>query len=88
MTSGWTLGYVNHDLSFFKNFNIAWTGRSLQTEPGALQHLQLRCSGRNVDTSAQFNPNTGAQTDTNFGTVTGTREGSARVIQIGARFTF
>jgi hypothetical protein len=41
-----------------------------------------------VNTSAQFNFATGAQTNTNFGKVTGTRAGSARVIQLGARFTF
>jgi hypothetical protein len=41
-----------------------------------------------VDTSAQYNFTTGAQTDTAFGTVTAARGASARVIQLGARFTF
>jgi hypothetical protein len=80
------LGYVNHDLSLFKNFAM-----------GGTRNLQIRVEFYNVfnsvqwsgvDTSATFNPNTGEQTDTNFGTVTGTRGGSARVIQLGARLTF
>ena len=80
------LGYVNHDLSLFKNFAM-----------GAQRNLQVRIEFYNlfntvqwsgVDTSATFNPNTGEQTDTNFGTVTGTRTGSARIIQLGVRFTF
>ena len=41
-----------------------------------------------VDTGAVFNFATGEQTDTNFGRVTGMRGNSARVIQLGARFTF
>jgi hypothetical protein len=41
-----------------------------------------------VDTGAQFNFATGAQTDNAFGTVTNTRGSSARVIQLGLRFTF
>ena len=80
------LGYVNHDITLFKNF--AMTGR---------RNLQIRIEMYNafnavqygtVDTGAQFNFATGAQTDREFGTVTAARGSSARVIQLGARFTF
>jgi hypothetical protein len=79
-------GYINHDLTLFKNFRM-----------GGSRNLQFRMEFYNllnsdqftgVDTGAQFNFATGAQTDTAFGTVTGTRAASARVIQLGLRFTF
>ena len=79
-------GYVNHDVTLFKNFRL-----------GGTSNLQIRVELYNlldsdqfteVDTSAQFNFATGAQTDANFGRVTGTRAGSSRVIQLGARLTF
>lgn len=80
------LGYVNHDITLFKNF--AMTGRrNLQIRIEMYNAFDTLQYG-NVDTSAQFNFATGAQTDTGFGTVTASRGNSARVIQLGARFTF
>jgi hypothetical protein len=81
-----SLGYVNHDLTLFKNFRI-----------GDRRNLQFRIEMYNainstqysaVDTSAQFDFATGEQTDVNFGRVTGVRNNSNRVIQLGLRFTF
>jgi hypothetical protein len=80
------LGYINHDLSVFKNFAMG-RGRNLQVRV-EFYNVFSSVQWQGVDTGATFNPDTGAQTDTNFGTVTGTRAGSARVIQLGARFTF
>lgn len=79
-------GYLNHDLTLFKNFRM-----------GGSRNLQFRMEFYNllnsdqftgVDTTAQFNFATLAQTDNAFGTVTGTRAASARIIQLGLRFTF
>ena len=80
------LGYMNHDLSLFKNFGMG-ARRNLQVRV-EFYNLLNRVQWSGVDTSAQFNPNTGEQLDANFGTVTSTRNGSARVIQLGVRFTF
>ena len=79
-------GYVNHDLTLFKNFRMSGS-RNLQVR---VEFYNLLNSNQftSIDTSAQFNFATGAQTDGNFGTVTGTRAASARVIQLGLRFTF
>jgi hypothetical protein len=41
-----------------------------------------------VNTNAQFNFATGAQTNAGFGSITSARANSARVIQLGIRFTF
>jgi len=81
-----SLGYVNHDMSFFKNFAIS-NRRNLQFRI-ELYNLLNSVQWSGVDTSAVFNPNTGEQTDTGFGTVQNTRAGSARVIQLGVRFQF
>lgn len=79
------LGYVNHDLTLFKNFAM-----------GGQRRLQVRVEMYNVfntvqfgdvDTSVQYNFTTGAP-DAGFGSVTSSRNNSARVIQLGARFTF
>ena len=81
-----SLGYVNHDLTLFKNFAIGG-GRNLQIRVemyNAFNTTQYQA----VDTGAEFNYTTGEQTDTNFGRVTGVRGNSFRVIQFGARFTF
>jgi len=80
------LGYVNHDLAVFKNFAMS-SRRNLQVRV-EFYNLFNSVQWSGVDSSATFNPDTGEQTDTNFGTVTGTRAGSARVIQLGARFSF
>jgi hypothetical protein len=78
---------MNHDITLFKNFTFAG-GKNLQIRVEMYNALNLN-QFTGVDTSAQFDFATGQQTDTeNFGKVTGTRSGSARVIQLGARFTF
>jgi hypothetical protein len=80
------LGYMNHDITLFKNFRMS-----------ERRNLQIRIEMYNafntdqwstVDTSATFNFATGEQTDVNFGRITNVRNNSARVIQLGARFTF
>lgn len=79
-------GYMNHDLTLFKNFRLRG-GRNFQIRVelyNALNGNQFT----QVDTSAIFDFATGNQTDRNFGRVTGTRSGSARVMQLGLRFTF
>ena len=79
-------GYINHDLTLFKNFRMN-SNRNLQVR---LEFYNLLNSNQftSVDTGAQFNFATGEQTDAGFGTVTNTRGNSARVIQLGLRFTF
>ena len=81
-----SIGYVNHDITLFKNFGM--TGR---------RNLQIRVELYNafntdqfttIDTQADFDFATLQMTDTNFGRATGTRANSARVIQLGVRFTF
>jgi hypothetical protein len=80
------LGYSNHDITLFKNFTMA-ERRNLQVRIEMYNAFNsTQYSG--VDTSAQFNFATLQQTDTGFGRVTGTRTASARVIQLGLRFTF
>jgi hypothetical protein len=80
------LGYANHDITLFKNFAMP-NRKTLQIRIELYNAFNTtQYSG--VDTSAVFNFATGEQTDTGFGTVTGTRANSARVIQLGARFTF
>jgi len=83
----WTnLGYHNHDLTLFKNFAMAHQ-RNLQVRVEFYNLLnETQYSG--VNTNAQFNYTTGAQTNAGFGSITGTRGNSARVIQLGVRFTF
>lgn len=87
----WTgLGFINHDLTLFKNFAMP-RGRNLQFR-FEVYNLLNSDQWQGVDTSAQFNYQTGQQTDANFGRVTGVRGGGGagfeRVIQLGARFTF
>jgi hypothetical protein len=79
-------GYVNHDLTLFKNVRTHG-GRNLQIRMELYNVLNSN-QFTQVDTSAVFNFATGEQTDRNFGRVTGTRPGSARVMQLGIRFTF
>jgi len=81
-----SLGYVNHDITLFKNFGLGH-GRSFEFRIELYNAFNTtQYSG--VDTSAQFNFVTGEQTDVNFGKVTGVRGNSNRVIQLGARFKF
>ena len=77
-------GYINHDITFFKNFAIG--SRSLQFR-AELYNAFNTTQYQDVDTSAVFDYNTGVQTDRNFGKLTGATQ-SARRIQLGARFTF
>jgi hypothetical protein len=80
-----TPGYMNWDISFFKNIPL-----------GGNRRLQMRVELYNAfdtdqwtttDTGATFHYLTGEQTDTNFGRLTGAAR-DARRIQLGARFTF
>ena len=83
----WTnLGYVNHDLTLFKNFRMR-KGRNAQVRVEVYNLLNTP-QYQAVDTSAVFNFLTGEQTDANFGRITNVRGGSERVIQLGIRFTF
>jgi hypothetical protein len=80
------LGYINHDITLFKNFAMP-NRRNLQIRVESYNAFNFT-QYAGVDTSAQFNFATGAQTDAAFGTITSARGASARVIQLGARFTF
>ena len=73
-------GYINHDITFFKNFAIGT--RSPAVPRRALQRVQ-QTQYQDVDTGAVFDYATGAQTDTNFGRVTGVRPNTNRIIQLG-----
>ena len=79
-------GFMNWDISFFKNIPIGTSAR----------RLQLRCELYNafnndqwtaVNTTATFDYQTGKQTNAAFGSLTGATN-SARRIQLAARFTF
>jgi hypothetical protein len=78
-------GYINHDMTFFKNFAIGTRTLQLRAE---LYNAFNTTQYQDVDTSAQFDYATGAQTDTNFGRVTAVRPNTNRVIQLGVRFRF
>ena len=78
-------GYINHDITFFKNFAIGT--RSLQFR-AELYNAFNTTQYQDVDTSAVFDFRTGAQTDTNFGRVTNVRPSTNRIIQLGLRFRF
>jgi hypothetical protein len=80
------LGYINWDISFFKNVPIGNTSRRLQLRVELYNAFNTdQWSG--VSTGAQFDYLTGRQTNAAFGSLTGaTRD--ARRIQLGVRFTF
>ena len=79
------LGYINHDVTFFKNFAIGSRNLQFRAEMyNAINSVQFT----SVDTGAVFNYATGEQTDQNFGSITNVRGNSNRVIQLGIRFTF
>jgi Carboxypeptidase regulatory-like domain/TonB-dependent Receptor Plug Domain len=84
------LGYINHDLTLMKNFNL-----------GHSRNLQVRAEGYNifnttqyqgVNTVATFDFATGVQTNPAFGAIStsgnGVRANSNRVIQLGVRLMF
>jgi hypothetical protein len=79
-------GYINHDMTFFKNFQVLGT-RTLQFRAELYNAFNSR-QYEGVDTSAVFNYATGEQTDTNFGRITSVRGNSNRVVQLGVRFMF
>lgn len=80
-----SLGFVNHDLTLFKNFRKGRRNLQVRVEMyNAFNTTQYSA----VDTSAQFDFATGTQTDLNFGRVTGVRGNSNRVIQLATRFSF
>ncbi|MEO7192706.1 MAG: carboxypeptidase-like regulatory domain-containing protein [Vicinamibacterales bacterium] len=80
------LGFVNHDITLFKNFAMA-NRRNLQIRIEMYNAFNTtQYSG--VDTNAVFDFATGVQTKQTFGQVTGVRGSSNRVIQLGTRFTF
>ena len=78
-------GYINHDITFFKNFAIG--SRSLQFR-AELYNAFNTTQYEGVDTSAVFDFATGQQTDANFGRITGVRANTNRIIQLGLRFRF
>ena len=78
-------GYINHDITFFKNFAIG--SRSLQFR-AELYNAFNTTQYQDVDRDATFDYATGALTDTNFGRVTGVRPNTNRIIQLGIRFRF
>jgi Carboxypeptidase regulatory-like domain len=78
-------GYINHDITLFKNFAIGQ--RNLQFRAEMYNAFNLT-QYQDVDTSAVFNYATGQQTDTAFGRVTGVRPSTNRIIQLGVRFRF
>jgi hypothetical protein len=78
-------GYINHDITFFKNFAIGTRTLQFRAE---LYNAFNTTQYRDVDTSAVFDYNTGQQTDANFGRITGVRPNTNRIIQLGLRFRF
>lgn len=78
-------GFVNHDITVFKNFRMGARNLQLRAE---LYNAFNATQYATVDTSAVFNFATGEQTDTNFGRVTNVRANSNRVVQLGVRFRF
>jgi hypothetical protein len=78
-------GYINHDITFFKNFAIGT--RSLQFR-AELYNAFNTTQYEGVDTSAVFDFATGQQTDTAFGRITGVRANTNRTIQLGLRLRF
>ena len=80
------LGYINHDATLFKNFNLG-NRRTFRFQL-ELYNVTNKTQYSGVGTTAQFNYATGQQTQANFGKITSVRTASNRVIQIGARFAF
>src|SRR5262245_54843960 len=81
-----SLGFVNHDITLFKNFALA-RGRNIRVQIELYNAFNLT-QYSNVNTNAVFDFVTGVQTNNAFGSVTGVRGNSNSVIQLGARFTF
>ena len=80
------LGYINHDMTLLKNFNLG-NRRNLQVRVEAYNVFNTT-QYQGVNTTATFDFATGVQTNPAFGSISGVRANSNRVIQLGARITF
>ena len=79
-------GYINHDVTLFKNFAIG--SRVLQFRAELYNAFNLtQYRGRRSGCGVQLRA-PACMTDTNFGRVTGVRGSTNRVIQLGVRFRF
>ena len=78
-------GYINHDITLFKNFAIGTRSMQFRAE---LYNAFNKTQYQDVNTSAVFDYNTGVQTNTAFGRVTTVRPSTNRIIQLGLRFRF
>ncbi len=80
------LGYINHDMTMLKNFNLG-NRRVLQVRAEAYNVFNTT-QYQGVNTTATFDYATGVQTNPAFGSISGVRANSNRVIQLGVRLTF
>ena len=80
------LGYINHDMTLMKNFNLG-NRRILQVRAEAYNVFNTT-QYQGVNTVATFDFATGVQTNPAFGSISGVRANSNRVIQLGVRLTF
>ena len=80
------LGYINHDMTLLKNFNLGH-GRNLQVRAEAYNVFNTT-QYQGVNTTATFDFATGVQTNPAFGSISGVRANSNRVIQLGVRLMF
>jgi hypothetical protein len=81
-----SLGYINHDMTLLKNFNLG-NGRNLQVRAEAYNVFNTT-QYQGVNTTATFDFATGVQTNPAFGAISGVRANSNRVIQFGVRLMF
>jgi hypothetical protein len=79
-------GFMNWDISFFKNIPLGTSGRQLQLRTELYNAFNSN-QWTSVNTTATFDYQTGKQTNAAFGSLTGATN-SARRIQLAARFTF
>jgi hypothetical protein len=81
-----SLGYINHDMTLLKNFNLG-NRRTLQVRAEAYNVFNTT-QYQGVNTTATFDFATGVQTNPAFGSISGVRANSNRVIQLGVRLMF
>jgi carboxypeptidase family protein len=79
-------GFMNWDISFFKNIPLGGSRRQLQIRTELYNAFNTN-QWTAVNRTATFDFQTGAQTNAAFGSLTGATN-SARRIQLAARFTF
>ncbi|HYT64971.1 MAG TPA: carboxypeptidase regulatory-like domain-containing protein [Vicinamibacterales bacterium] len=79
-------GFMNWDISFFKNIPLGASRRQLQLRTELYNAFNSN-QWTAVNTTATFDYQTGKQTNAAFGSLTGATN-SARRIQLAARFTF